>query len=76
LFGSVSGEVVQEVEESDTALEYYFAGNWDLARAAFQALRDVLPQCKLYALYLERIASLQSQGVGAGWNGVFEHTSK
>ncbi len=76
LSDSVSGEVVREVEESDVALDYYFAGNWEQARAAFQALRDVAPQRKLYSLYLERIDSLQSQGIGPGWNGVFEHTTK
>ena len=76
LSASIPTGVVKEVEQSDVALDYYFAGNWEQARTAFQALRDEVPGRKLYSLYLERIASLQSQGVGAGWDGVFEHTSK
>ena len=76
LSGSVPTGVVEEVSESHVALEHYFAGNWELARAAFQALHAAVPQCKLYKLYLERIDALQSQGITAGWDGVFEHTSK
>jgi len=30
----------------------------------------------IYELYPERIAALQSQGIGDDWDGVFEHTSK
>ncbi|MEA2093239.1 MAG: adenylate/guanylate cyclase domain-containing protein, partial [Pseudomonadota bacterium] len=74
--GSVSSERVDEIRESNQALEYYFAGNWEQARSAFQVLRDAMPECKLYGLYLERIAALQSQGSAEGWDGVFEHTSK
>jgi adenylate cyclase len=76
LAGSIPGEVVKEVEENDAALDHYFAADWEQARAAFQTLQAAVPQRKLYSLYLERIATLQSQGVAAGWDGVFEHTSK
>ncbi|MDH3980266.1 MAG: adenylate/guanylate cyclase domain-containing protein [Gammaproteobacteria bacterium] len=72
----VSTEQISEIRESNRALDYYFAGDWEQARAAFQALQDAMPGCRLYALYLERIGELQSQGVSKGWNGVFEHTSK
>ena len=76
LSASVPVEVVKEVEQSDIALDHYFAGNWEQARAAFKALQAAVTQRKLYSLYLERIDYLQSQGVEAGWDGVFEHTSK
>jgi adenylate cyclase len=72
----VSAEQVSEIRESNRALDFYFAGDWVQARAAFQALQEAMPECRLYALYLERIGKLQSQGVSEGWNGVFEHTSK
>jgi adenylate cyclase len=74
--GRVSPALMQEVGESNQAMQYYFAGNWEMARSAFQALRDAVPKRKLYGLYLARIAALQSQGVAEGWDGVFEHTSK
>ena len=74
--GAVSSTLQDEVRDSDQALDYYFAGDWGRARSAFQALRDAWPERKLYGLYLERMETLQSQGVEAGWDGVFEHTSK
>jgi adenylate cyclase len=73
---SVSDALVNEIRESNLALDCYFAGDLEKARSAFQALRDAAPECRLYALYLERIDALHSQGVPEGWNGVFEHTSK
>ena len=76
LYGRVSSEMVQEVRDSDAALEHYFAGNWEQARAAFRVLKTAVPERRMYGLYLERIDSLQSSGVTAGWDGVFEHTSK
>jgi adenylate cyclase len=73
---SLSTEWKQEIKASNRALEYYFAGDWARAEPAFQALRQASPKRKLYGLYLERIQTLKAQGVGAGWDGVFRHTSK
>jgi adenylate cyclase len=69
-------ERIDEISASNEALDYYFAGNWEKARAAFRLLLDSVPGCRLYTLYLERIDALQSQGITEGWDGVFEHTSK
>jgi len=68
--------LLDEVSRSDEALDLYFAGDWDRAAQAFQALHNAWPARKFYGLYLERIEALRSQGVGPGWDGVFEHTSK
>jgi adenylate cyclase len=76
LSASVPAAVEQEIEQGDAALDDYFAGDWERARAAFQALQAAEPQRKLYSLYLERIDHLQARGVAAGWDGVFEHTTK
>ena len=73
---NVDNALVDEVRASDEALDRYFAGDWDKAVAAFQALREAWPERKFYGLYLERIETLRAQGVTAGWDGVFEHTSK
>ncbi|MGD2137430.1 MAG: adenylate/guanylate cyclase domain-containing protein [Gammaproteobacteria bacterium] len=72
----VPSALLKEVEESNAALEHYFAGDWERAHAAFQALRETRSEHRLYELYLQRIAELRSQGIGEGWDGVFVHTSK
>jgi adenylate cyclase len=72
----VSGELAKEVVDSNTALNHYFAGDLEKAKAAFQTLHDAVPERRLFSLYLERIDALQSQGIGPDWDGVFEHTSK
>ncbi len=71
-----SPALVDEIRDSNRALDAYFAGDWDAAQAAFRALQEAWPERKLYGLYLERITALRSQGVAPGWDGVFRHTSK
>ena len=73
---AVSAELLQEVEESNRAMLYYFAADWAQARSAFQALDKAHPERKMYGLYLERIQTLEEQGIKAGWDGAFRHTSK
>jgi len=76
LSASISGELAREVVGSNTALNHYFAGDLEKAYNAFQDLQDAVPERRLFGLYLERINTLQSQGIGPDWDGVFEHTSK
>jgi adenylate cyclase len=57
-------------------MTYYFAADWEQARSAFQALHDAHSERKLYGLYLERIQTLEEQGIKPGWDGAFRHTSK
>jgi len=75
-FEQVGEALRAEVQASNQALEYYFAGDWSRAEQAFSALASEHPGRKLYTLYLERIQGLREQGVSAGWDGVFRHTSK
>ena len=74
--GVVTDQMVDEIRRSNQALDYYFTGELDKARDAFQSLHNAVPEHRLYALYLERIESLCSQGLPENWSGVFEHTSK
>ena len=76
LSASISSELNKEVVESNIALNYYFSGDLEKAQSVFRVLQDAVPERKLFGLYLERISTLQSQGIGPGWDGVFEHTSK
>ena len=73
---SISSEQLTEGEDSDRALAFYFAGDWDKAEQAFGRLLQSFPERKFYSLYLERVKHLREQGIAAGWAGVFEHTSK
>jgi adenylate cyclase len=73
---TVSAKLLQEVEESNRAMTYYFAADWVQACSAFQALDHAHPERKMYGLYLERIQTLEEQGIMAGWDGAFRHTSK
>ncbi|MGD2136830.1 MAG: adenylate/guanylate cyclase domain-containing protein [Gammaproteobacteria bacterium] len=72
----LSVEARREIDDSNRALEYYFAGDWGRAEPSFQALHEAAPECLLYGLYLDRIRTLKAQGIGTGWDGVFRHTSK
>jgi adenylate cyclase len=72
----VPGDLRQEIEISEQAMDCYFAGEWEKAQALFEKLRSARPECRLYGLYLERIQRLRSQGVAPGWDGVFVHTEK
>ena len=76
LAGQAATSLSGEIAASNRALEHYFRGNWAPARRAFRELHDAVPQHEFYSLLLRRIDALESGGVGPGWDGVFEHTSK
>ncbi|MEN8205453.1 MAG: adenylate/guanylate cyclase domain-containing protein [Pseudomonadota bacterium] len=72
----LSDELAAEVADSNAAMEFYYAGDWERARSAFKSLQAAWPERKFYGLYLDRIGQLQAQGTQPGWDGVFVHTSK
>jgi adenylate cyclase len=72
----LSDEHQAEVADSNTAMQYYYAADWEGARSAFMSLQHAWPDRKFYSLYLDRISELQRQGTQPGWDGVFVHTSK
>ena len=76
LSDALSDERVAEVADSNAAMQYYFAADWESARTAFMSLQRAWPERKFYTLYLDRISELQRQGIQPGWDGVFVHTSK
>jgi adenylate cyclase len=57
-------------------LQFYRAGEWDQAELQFMNLQRQAPDCRLYALYLKRIAYFRNEPPPAGWDGVFTHTTK
>lgn len=58
------------------ARNLYLQQDWQAARAEFEKLVTLDPQCRLYLIYLERIAGHLSKDVGDDWDGTYRHTSK
>ncbi len=73
---SLSPDVREEAERWHQALACFRARDWEAAAALLGALADRRPHCRLYALYLDRIAQLGREGVDPGWDGVYTFDSK
>jgi adenylate cyclase len=58
------------------ALALYYGQQWDLAEEALSKLLADEPECRLYRVCLERIATLRGLDLPADWDGAFTHTSK
>lgn len=58
------------------AIEHYFRREWAAATALLETLAEEDPDCRVYALFLERTRALAQEGVPPDWNGVWRHTSK
>lgn len=77
LFDGLAPEVQRETEAWHQALQSYRAQQWDVAEAAIRQLQAGQPSSKLYALYLERIASLRAgPPLGDSWDGVTTFKTK
>jgi len=68
-------QLLQEVEKSQRALQYYFNGEWDNAIALFSELHAENPETKLYSIYLQRLAEFKLTPPD-NWDGIYSHTSK
>jgi adenylate cyclase len=65
-----------ELDRWHVALERYRAGDWDAAEASLRALLKEAPESRLYALYLERLATMREQACIGAWDGVHEFDTK
>jgi adenylate cyclase len=65
-----------ELAAWDAVLARVRACDWDGAHAAIAALHAGQPQCRLYALYLERIAHWRTAPPPADWDGVTRFETK
>jgi adenylate cyclase len=68
--------VTAEIAEYRKALMNFRAQSWDKAELDFFNLNRSYPERALYQVYLERIAIYRRDPPGAGWDGVFTHTTK
>ncbi len=66
----------RELADYRKALMAYREQDWAGAEAGFAALASAQPNCRLYALYGERIAVFRQQPPGPDWDGVYTHQSK
>ncbi len=73
--GKVPQDVLDELEEYDTAYQLHLDRKWDEALKAFNDLFQKTP-LGVYNVYIERIPDLKTQELPADWDGTFRHTSK
>jgi adenylate cyclase len=69
--GRVSRTALGELERFHRALGLYRARRWDGAERELAGLHEAAPDCRLYALYLERIAYFRADPPEEDWDGVF-----
>jgi adenylate cyclase len=72
----IDDTVRTSLERFDRVLEYYRERRWDDAGELLDTLISDDPQCRLYALYRERIAHFRRHPPPDDWDGTFTHTSK
>ncbi len=74
--GTVDQATLADIAVWERALALVRAQEWDLAEALIQPLQAAGPTCRLYSLYLERIASHRRHSPGPGWDGVTSFDTK
>lgn len=73
---SVERAVKSAVELFHQALKYYRAQNWDMAELQLLNLKKQDVHCKLYQVYLDRIARFRQEPPPSDWDGVYEFDTK
>ena len=76
LASDLDAEQNAELIEYEEALRAYRRQDWNPAEAGFQRLRERQPDHRLYALYLERLATLRAEPPPVDWDGVFNLETK
>jgi len=71
--GEVEPDIVKQVDIFHQGLDAYAKQDWD---KAVDLLNTIDHFAHLRDLYIDRIASLRTQGLDADWDGVYRHTSK
>ncbi|MEX0963360.1 MAG: adenylate/guanylate cyclase domain-containing protein [Pseudohongiellaceae bacterium] len=66
----------QRVTNYHSALDCYFAQDWDGAESLLLQLHKDEPEALLYKVYLQRIETLREEVLPEDWDGSYTHTSK
>lgn len=69
LISDMSQSQLEELDEYERALAYYFEKAWSSAEKAFQTLVTQHPDIMIYQQYLENTRSHKANGVSAYWDG-------
>lgn len=72
----VSSALIEELNQHQQALDYYFKQEWKKASELFLKLHEAHPQSILYSLYLQRIAEFERNPPPENWDGIYTHVSK
>lgn len=66
----IPNAIAADVEHWHQALTHYRLQEWGAAEQLIRNLQVASPTCRLYELYLQRIAALRSSPPEAAWDGV------
>ncbi|MDR3395522.1 MAG: adenylate/guanylate cyclase domain-containing protein, partial [Parasulfuritortus sp.] len=66
---------LEAARQFEAALDDYNGQRWTAAETKLRALNNEAP-CKLYDVYLQRVAVFQEMPPPADWDGVFTYTTK
>lgn len=72
----VAQETLDELKLWQQALRLYRAQDWDGAELQLMVLLKRSPQCRLYALYSERVAYHRAHPSGEQWDGITTFETK
>lgn len=76
LQGQVDKSLLEETSLFEQSLKHYRAMEWDSAEQLLSGLQKSSPDCRLYQLYLERVAHFRTNPPDPGWDGVFQFKTK
>ena len=76
LSNEISGDRLVLIEQWHDALRFYREREWNKAEQQIYNLLQCQPDCRLYALYAERIAALRENPPDEPWDGVTSYQTK
>ncbi len=74
--GEVPDQIIEEIDRFHRALDLVRSQKWDEAEAALTKLIEADPKRKVYAKYMDRVATLRANPPGDNWDGVYTITHK